>query len=261
MPRLRMRSRRWRDGARLDRILRAVRYHGAGQAMRRRIIIVAIFLLAGAVVNVAVAWGCAMWSSPGPEPQPTLGKRPTVDEGLWWKGLAPEGAARRAEYASRLHGLGIDVITLTGRRELSRDGRGGIRYAADRATTVRCGWPFRSTVGVRWDIGPYAMLFNRGVTTTSRAADALDGAFRFNRPAWLGGNSLRLFPLRPVWLGFAVNTILYAAILWLLICGPFVLRRFIRVKRGRCPACAYPTGQSDTCSECGKPLPGRTVTA
>ena len=30
--------------------------------MRRRIIIVVIFLLAGAIVNVAVAFGCAAWS-------------------------------------------------------------------------------------------------------------------------------------------------------------------------------------------------------
>ncbi len=30
--------------------------------MKRRIIIVAIFLLAGAVVNVAVAWGCVITS-------------------------------------------------------------------------------------------------------------------------------------------------------------------------------------------------------
>ncbi len=64
-------------------------------------------------------------------------------------------------------------------------------------------------------------------------------------------------PLRPLWPGFAVNTILYATILWLLIPGPFVLRRFIRVKRGLCPACAYPRGDSSVCSECGKALPVR----
>ena len=28
--------------------------------MRRRLVIVVVFLLAGAVVNVAVAWGCAL---------------------------------------------------------------------------------------------------------------------------------------------------------------------------------------------------------
>jgi len=31
--------------------------------VKRRLIIVAVFLLAGAVVTVAVAWGCATWVS------------------------------------------------------------------------------------------------------------------------------------------------------------------------------------------------------
>ena len=64
----------------------------------------------------------------------------------------------------------------------------------------------------------------------------------------------REYPFLPIWPGFAVNTIFYAAVLWLLIPGPFVLRRFIRVKRGLCSACAYPRGESDVCSECGKAL-------
>ena len=38
--------------------------------------------------------------------------------------------------------------------------------------------------------------------------------------------------LRLIWPGFAINTIFYAAILWLLVCGPFALRRHIRHKRG-----------------------------
>jgi len=64
-------------------------------------------------------------------------------------------------------------------------------------------------------------------------------------------------PLRPIWPGFAVNTLSYAAILWLLICGPFVLRRLVRRRRGLCPACAYPMGDSATCTECGRELPSR----
>ena len=48
--------------------------------------------------------------------------------------------------------------------------------------------------------------------------------------------SWKAWPVRPIWPGFAINTLFYAAILWLLIRGPFALRRFIRVKRGRCPA-------------------------
>ena len=68
-------------------------------------------------------------------------------------------------------------------------------------------------------------------------------------------------PLRTVWPGFAVNTILYATILWLLFPGPFVLRRFNRVRRGLCPACAYPIGESDVCSECGTETSGPCLAA
>ena len=70
----------------------------------------------------------------------------------------------------------------------------------------------------------------------------------------------RAIPLRPIWLGFAVNTLFYAAVLWLLIPGPFALRRFIRRRRGLCPGCGYPAGGSEVCSECGKPL-GTTIIA
>ena len=65
----------------------------------------------------------------------------------------------------------------------------------------------------------------------------------------------RNLPTMPFWSGFLVNTLFYAALLWLLICGPFALRRLIRVKHRLCPACAYPRGESDVCSECGKALP------
>ena len=79
------------------------------------------------------------------------------------------------------------------------------------------------------------------------------------------GGFPRVFPVRPIWPGFAVNTVFYAvmvASLWLLIRGGYFLafRRFIRIRRGLCPRCAYPTGDSAVCSECGKELPTRRVT-
>ncbi len=73
-------------------------------------------------------------------------------------------------------------------------------------------------------------------------------------------NGLGFLPLHPIWPGFAINTLFYAAILWLLIPGPFALRRFLRVKRGLCPKCAYPMGESALCSECGRVLPKRVAT-
>ena len=67
-------------------------------------------------------------------------------------------------------------------------------------------------------------------------------------------------PLGPIWPGLAVNTLFYAAILWLLIPAPFALRRFLRVGRGLCPKCAYPAGESAVCTECGRLLPKRVAT-
>lgn len=51
--------------------------------------------------------------------------------------------------------------------------------------------------------------------------------------------SSRLFPLAPIWPGFAINTLWYATILWLLISGPLVLPRLIRRKRGHYIKCGY----------------------
>jgi hypothetical protein len=61
-------------------------------------------------------------------------------------------------------------------------------------------------------------------------------------------------PCFPIWPGFAINTIFYAAILWLLFFAPGSLRRMIRRRRGLCPACAYPVGTSPVCTECGQRL-------
>jgi hypothetical protein len=67
----------------------------------------------------------------------------------------------------------------------------------------------------------------------------------------------KVLPLRPIWPGFAINTIFYAAMLWLLWIALGKLKRFIRVHRGRCPACGYiiAPGVGNKCSECGNVWP------
>ena len=198
--------------------------------MKRRLLIVAVFLLAGAVVNVAVAWGCARWST------------------VAWTGL----------YAM----YNGDTIALKGLPPLIWSiGRGfGYTEATELAEVppdekvVTAGWPVQALRGyaiferVRWE-GPHPLL-----RRVARPIQARPGTTRL-RWAFTVGGVERPFPMLPVWPGFIVNTLLYAAVLWLLIPGPFVLRRVIRVTRGLCPACAYPRGESDVCSECGKALP------
>ena len=66
---------------------------------------------------------------------------------------------------------------------------------------------------------------------------------------------IQFLPLHPIWPGFAINTIFYAVILWLLTLGPFTARRMIRRKRGRCIKCGYDLrgnfGGGGGCPECG----------
>ncbi len=233
--------------------------------MKRRLLTLAIFLLLGAVVNVAVAWGCATWSSLKLVSRPWVGQPTEVDQRLWQQ-VVPAGAAPRARALWRSRGFGCDSLMIFGDRSgeafLREDPSGQVNFSfsvnakMDRATLVRSGWPWRSGAGERWDLGislmtPIPMLGYK--VTTWRDADLQTSAVSFDRPTWLGGSSFRLLPLRPIWPGFAFNTLFYATILWPLICGPFVLRRHIRRKRGLCVSCGYDLrhAEHEACPECG----------
>jgi hypothetical protein len=69
----------------------------------------------------------------------------------------------------------------------------------------------------------------------------------------------RALPFRFIWPGFAINTIFYAVLLWLLWIAPGRIKRVIRIRGHRCPACGYQIapggGIGPVCSECGAALP------
>ncbi len=206
--------------------------------MKRRLLIVAVFLLAGAVVNVAVAWGIALWAPPLPVPVLPSETQQLSQDDAWrlWRTLRP------SEWT--------DPPVLMGHRW----GQVGESY-------VEAWEPLDET--------PWFSLLRVGKHQFGAPAFSLEYVYQYGDSresrvgAWTGLRSdyRAGLPLRPVWSGFAVNTFFYAAVLWLLIPGPFVLRRLIRMKRGRCVKCGYPMGESDVCTECGKALPGRTEVA
>ncbi len=239
--------------------------------MKRRLLIVAVFLLAGAVVNVAVAWGCALWS---PLPPPERMRGPTPADRAWWQEHARTGITPEPLLLSMTEAFGSDYRLLTGAREdagihvrvqLYDDGLvQTFEFTSgqsnpnpwDQSLRAQAGWPLRSMAGERWQA---AAPFNALKPVVHALAlppgpEAVHVAAIPIQRSTAGGAQHRLAPLRPLWPGFAVNTLFYAAILWLLIPGPFALRRFIRVRRGLCPACAYPMGESAVCTECGKAL-------
>lgn len=70
-----------------------------------------------------------------------------------------------------------------------------------------------------------------------------------------------LFPAKPIWPGFLINTLVYLPAAWLLLWTPRFVAGRLRAWRGKCPRCSYDlTGLVGIgCPECGwnraRPLP------
>ena len=196
--------------------------------MKRRLLIIAICLLFGAVVNVAVAWGCAASIRRPYTWIDTTGFQVAVRR-VWDKYSPREGPLPDSNHVV-ITGRGWSYMGIGG-------GRPGDQFLV---AELKVGLPLRTL-----QCGMYRSYKDKQTITFN--------GWRRKRttppPLYL--------PYEPVWPGFAINTAFYATILWLLIRGPFVLRRFLRVRRGLCPKCAYPMGESAVCTECGGALARR----
>jgi hypothetical protein len=236
--------------------------------MRRRLLIILIFLLAGAVVNVAVAWTCAI------KVNPLNGKvKDALENVLGMQGFAVMRFSRSgatlitcyrcngALHPSDVQGDPAALLDYwTGFHQPTPEYESGTTLKEERIAHG-CGWPMLTfwceTYGDLIGWGPFGGPLRGGVDTEHSPWKRDVGRRRsfLTIPAVL--------PLRPIWPGFVVNTLFYAAILWPLICGHLVpgrfLWRFLRRRRGLCPWCAYPMGESAVCTECGKELPQRAV--
>jgi hypothetical protein len=246
--------------------------------MRRWAIRIFVFLLLGAIVNVAVAWSSALWVD-GISDYSSFewGYAHEHDE-TWHVAQGdrfgctivllaplrhlppapPKGDATEAE----LRDYVVMVRRWESGEQAARDADAPIvdtRYwsharVAPIPSDLRIdhhedarGWPMRSLLS--WETFVREPRNPRSATSTVHWAIDLKG------PQGRLGFPRRL-PLRPIWPGFAINTVFYATILWLLFVGPFALRRWRRMKRGLCPKCGYDlrgSAPSDSamCPECG----------
>jgi hypothetical protein len=188
-------------------------------------IIIAILLL-GAVVNVAVAWSCALWSPLGQSYREVVAQERVLDEA----GVSSDLDA----VTWHRSGVGLDEFSI----------KWHVPGEAHGVWVYRSGLPFRSL----------------------RCRMELDGDSSWTLIVWAEQDapfvppSRPPLPLMPLWLGFAANTGLNAALLLLFAFGPKWVRSFVRQRRGRCIACGYDLrgGSHVRCPECGLVLPSKS---
>jgi len=239
--------------------------------MKRWLIKLAWFVILGAIVNVAVAWGCAWFVVPTRTMNGTAAQFKSGDDIVqgWTVHLWEEFGTTRITGG---HGRGrqsdspptADVLPAWSEFEsiATRVGASAIgkTHPASGSVAERRvipsgivddgrGWPLRS-MRCWWNYG----LSNDAL---SRKETLHTGILLAPYPGARGGplHEQRALPLQPIWPGFAINTVFYAVVLWLLFAAPFALRRRRRIRRGLCPKCAYdlrgtPVGAT-ACPECG----------
>ena len=234
--------------------------------MKRRLLIIAVFLLAGAVVNVAVAWGIAVLVTEFQSEVRAQLVRYPAGGGWWHRVIDNRGfGSRLRELRGRVRRQVEDEVPTTiDVTDWAQPYRGRLKrppknpYPSRAVTVDRLEWSLLGYYGSEqdtWVVSEQA----RGWPCLSMSGALRATTVSERRPSqcWSLTIGMTALPLRPIWPGFAVNTIFYAVVLWMLCYSALALRRFIRVRRGLCPTCAYPMGESSVCSECGRELPNR----
>ena len=217
--------------------------------MKRWIFKLVVFLLLGAIVNVAVAWGCVVWSGSrgGSLFYPSFGTRAESLDLNWL-------TQNKWTASERFHVLRSDPKAAIGVQRVAffelHEGP-TLALIWPFAIRTRAGWPLRSVMGSKWFPSRMRSGSDQAPTRYIRAFP-IEVEVTLSPPG-LNQSSVELaVPTSPIWPGFAINTIFYAAILWLPF-APFQLRRYVRVKGGRCIKCGYDLRgtEHEACPECG----------
>jgi len=232
--------------------------------------VLAICLAIGVVTNVAVAWMCAMQADPRVIRFYVLDQsKPSAVEQAELDRFRAHPAAQQ---------FSDDQLAVGVERRVGLERRGPTIHPYWQAMTtpattewtgplaamfelrVRSGWPLLALHGLRdWPADSW-----RTSTVPATAGERPVEPYQYrwlwrigsidSNPAMRGRAPLAprfLLPLQPLWPGFAINTLLYSALAWLVLFAPFAFRRAVRRRRNRCECCGYPRGVSPVCSECG----------
>ena len=207
-----------------------------------RLTLLLALLVGGAFVNVAVAWGC-IYANPylfnyrftQHRSSPNIDQWQAIDMGF------PNGP-KRVENFWGTQSYGFGEIQTHAKMDW-HDRENNYKFYEAHGWGYRAGWPMLALVG-----------WQRSVNDVDASVSVL---------VWinLDNELVATFPYSPIWPGFAINTVFYAALIWMLFAVPAALRRKRRRSRGLCVKCAYDLRgravSSDVCPECGARVAAR----
>lgn len=218
---------------------------------RRAAIAAFLLLIAGAFLNVAIAWTLYLWApyAAGMRPGFTREEAARVWHRCWPPGthgpaMPSPQAVDAGEFVVASNcflGFGYRIVAV------------GLRPSAEpisrRTPTTAMGWE----ICAGW---PAFSLWGH-----KRSDETSDGLIEIE-DTWVPVRKLDLpikdnhLPVVPRWPGFAINTLLYSGILWLLWTIPSRVLRLRRYERGLCPKCGYDLRGTEhkVCPECGSSL-------
>jgi hypothetical protein len=208
---------------------------------QRRVLRISLLLSLGLLLNVGIAWWCVgtagwrgRWSAPAFDPNAPM---------RWLWPSHPDPGPPNSRWDSRSFGGHlVEVASMVPLSEVDDERL----MAGATQRSYRAGWPLLA-LQTR-DQYPPRHAWNPRFLTPDIWINSWEQGLGITGNIRHGQITL---PLLPRWPGFAVNTLLYATVAWLLAATIATGRRSLRARRGRCRQCGYLLNGFAQCPECG----------
>ena len=224
----------------------------------KRLCLILLFLLLGAIINVAVAWGCVILLADQTDNWGLIrvGVAQLANDDAWTVLRVDRQGYFRIESRA---GFKVDswderwleptsLIESWSRVPDPNELPGTMRKWQEFAA----GWPCVSLWSRLNELDRFDLQRQPGFPRSVLSARSDRG--------WLVDWPILpqryILPTGPLWTGIVINTVFYAVLLWGLAIGPGRIRGLIRRRRGLCERCAYDLRGADhaACPECGTEL-------
>jgi len=191
--------------------------------MKRATFRIVLFLLLGAIINIAVAWGCVVFFPIALRPGEITIKELSAD--YQQVQCIQRAFGRTRETWGERYALPVVI-----------DSGSPFGQRPSVSSWERTGWPMRALY-CSISANELAYTTDGGEVLAAGRDGQIDEGIKLSPERFTVSTSTlpvatwRALPLRLIWPGFAVNTIIYAALVSLFFAGVYQTGRYIRCKR------------------------------